>query len=67
MRLAHIDWHADPDWCAVVLGQTKHAWHHVGIDACGNWFCRECSTDRMYLIPDGEVARMLLRDREPKS
>lgn len=66
MKLDHIDWDKDEDWSDIVLGQTKHAHHHVGQDACGNWFCRECSTDRMYLIPDEEVKRMMLRQRLPR-
>lgn len=57
------DWNKDEDWDAIVLGQTKHASHHVGIDRYGSWFCRECSKDRMYLIPDQEVKRMLLAYR----
>ena len=64
MSLQHIDWALDEDWSDLVVGQTKHAGHHVGTDRFGNWFCRECSTDRIYIIPDEEVKRMLLVERK---
>lgn len=57
------DWTRDPDWSAVVIGQTRHASHHVGQDAEGNWYCRECSTDRLYILSAGEVQRMCLQER----
>lgn len=60
------DWSADPDWCAVALSRA-HRLHHIGIDACGNYFCRECSTRRLYILRDDEVQRLLLTDRVPVS
>lgn len=65
MTLKHIDWSVDLDWTDIVISQTKHAGHHVGTDAYGNWFCRECSDKHIYLIPDSEVKRMLLSPRVP--
>lgn len=57
------DWNQDPDWDAVVLGPNKHRHHHVGQDAEGAWYCRECSyhAQRLYIVPDAELQYMLLQ------
>lgn len=61
-----MDWNADPDWCAVAMSHA-HRLHHIGIDSCGNYFCRECSRRSIYILRDDEVARLLLMDRVPAS
>jgi hypothetical protein len=58
------DWSTDPDWCAIALS-FAHRLHHIGIDAAGNYYCRECSRDRVYILRDDEVQRLLLQDRQP--
>jgi hypothetical protein len=50
------------DWFAVAKN-SAHAQHHIGIDIEGNYFCRECSHDRVYVLRDDEVKRLLLWER----
>lgn len=40
-----------------------HRLHHIDIDRYGVYICRECSTDRLYVLRQDEVARLLLMDR----
>ena len=61
-RLQHIDWRADPDW-SWVAQNAAHPQHHIGIDRYGTYYCRECSSDRLYVLRDDEVRRLLLMDR----
>jgi len=69
MALEHIDWSKDEDWDAVAMSHA-HRLHHIHIDRYGGYICRECSRDRLYVLRDDEVQRLLLMDRprtEPQS
>lgn len=65
MSLQRINWTLDPDWDYVAMSHA-HRLHHIHVDCCGSYVCRECSTDRLYLLRNDEVQRLLLMEREDR-